>query len=412
MRYNGCLAHAGRIAKNREAWIAAAIKEGSIESPCLVFDLDAVDRTLDLFERHVPGLKLFYSLKANNDPTILTHLKSRGLGFDVASVNEIGSTLAVGITSEDMILSNTVKTANCVREIFRRRVYATTVDNELDLKALSLESTFHSFRPKIFVRIKLQPLGVEINLNEKFGCTPERAVALLLRAHELGLPPAGIHFHVGTQCRNVQSYRIGISSAISILRDLKTQHGLELSTINIGGGFPDELAAAEVGGLEAYIQELGGIVKEAQDAGFTLIAEPGRVIAAGGCTAVARVIGRNIHDGRDWLYLDDGIYGLFSTAHYEKRQFDFVPIGKKKGKPARFVVAGPTCDSLDVISLNSQLPEDMQPGDYVLANHAGAYSISVKSQFNGMGQISTAISQKAVVAIEVPDTAQLIVGGQ
>ena len=382
-----------------------------MESPCLVFDLDAVDRTLGLFGRYVPGLRLYYSLKANNDPTILTHLQSKGLGFDVASVNEIGTAIAAGIAPEDMILSNTVKTTNCIREIFRRRVFATTIDNELDLKALALESTFHSFRPQVFVRIKLQPLGVEINLNEKFGCTLERAAALLAKSHELGLPPAGVHFHVGTQCRNVQSYRVGIESAIEVLRDVRTRHGLNLTSINIGGGFPDELAAAEYGGLESFITELGEIVKAAQDHGFNLIAEPGRVIAAGACTAVARVIGRNVHDGKDWLYLDDGIYGLFSTAHYEKRHFDLIPVEKKKGKAISYVVAGPTCDSLDVISLNTMLPADMQPGDYVLANHAGAYSISVKSQFNGMGQISTAVSQQAVVSLEVPEDIKTIVGG-
>src|SRR5262249_46493806 len=153
---------------NREEWIAAAIASGDIVSPCLVIDLDSVDRTLEMFEQHLPGVRLYYSVKANDDPILLSHLRIRGLGFDVASVNEIGMAIASGATSDDLILSNTVKSPPCIREIFRRRVAATTIDNEQDMDAIALESTFHTHRPGIFARIKLPALGVHINLNEKF----------------------------------------------------------------------------------------------------------------------------------------------------------------------------------------------------------------------------------------------------
>jgi len=362
-----------------------------------VLDFDSIDKTLDLFERHLPGVKLYYSLKANDDPAVLSHLRIRGLGFDVASVNEISTALEAGAASEDLILSNTIKTPNCIREIFRRRIAATTIDNEYDLEALALESTFHTHRPKILARIKLPALGVDINLNEKFGCSAEVAAALLFRATELGLPADGVHFHVGTQCKNVESYRAGIETALQVLLDLKDVMGLDLRTIDIGGGFPDEVAAAECGGLEKFFTELGAIVKTAQDLGFEVIAEPGRVIASGAGIAVSQVIGRNVHEGKEWIYLDDGIYGLYSTAHFEKRLFEFVPIGRKFESVGSFVVAGPTCDSLDVVGADVLLPTGIKAGDYVLAYNAGAYSISVKSNFNGMGQISTTVSKHAVV---------------
>jgi ornithine decarboxylase len=402
--------HAPHTASDRERWIASAIRRGELESPCLVFDLDAADRILGLFNRHLPGVKLYYSVKANSDPTILQHLHQRGVGFDVASVNEIAAVLATGAEPEDAILSNTVKTNTCIREIFRRRISATTVDNLLDLNALALESTFHTFRPRILARIKLPPMGVEINLNEKFGCSLEMAPQILYRAHELGLIADGVHFHVGTQCRNVLSYRAGIDAAIHVLGSLKAQYGLDLRTIDIGGGFPDELVADENGGIEEFITDLGFIVREAQSLGYEIIAEPGRIIASGAGIAVSQVIGRNQRDGREWLYLDDGIYGLYSTAHYEKRIFEFVPIEQKMHNVTSFVVAGPTCDSLDVIGMDIKLPSGIKPGDHVLSYHAGAYSISVKSNFNGMGQISTKVSQHAVVEGLTPSPARAMGG--
>ena len=350
-----------------------------------------------MFDQHLSGVELFYSVKANNDPALLKYLSSRGVGFDVASVNEIAMVLGAGAKPRDLILSNTVKSPQCIREIFTKRVRATTVDNIDDLRALAKESTFHSFRPSVLVRIKLTPVGVDINLNEKFGCTPEAAVELLRAAHEMGLPAEGIHFHVGTQCRTAANYQIGIEHAITALLALEDATGLHVRTIDIGGGFPDELTANENGGLEHFFYELGAIVQRAQKMGFTIVAEPGRVVASGAGIAVTQVIGRNQHEGREWVYLDDGIYGLFSTAYYEKRRFQFVPLDEHPDEWQPFVVAGPTCDSLDVVGWDIILPSSIQTGDYLLSYHDGAYSISVKSNFNGIGQISTAVSQHAVV---------------
>lgn len=401
LRYNRPLMEAGSATLKGDKWIAAAIQEGTLQSPCLLFDLSEVDKILALFAKHLPKVKLFYSVKANNDTTILRHLQERGIGFDVASVSELTAVLGLGVSPENVVLSNTIKNPECVRDIFRRRVPVTTVDNEYDLRALAQESLFHNFRPQILVRIKVQPVGVQINLNEKFGCSAEEAVRLLGLSRELGLPPLGIHFHVGTQCKNVLSYANGVAMAIGILERVRDEIDLDLRTINIGGGFPDAIAVGEAGGYEAYFSTLGSVVANAEEMGYTVMAEPGRVLASGACTAVAQVIGRNEHDGKQWLYLDDGIYGLFSTAHFEQRRFELAPVGEVPGEPTPFVVAGPTCDSLDVIGIDLVLPDGIRPGDYVIASHAGAYSISVKSNFNGMAQITTAVQPYAVAEITI-----------
>ncbi len=369
-------------------------------TPCLVFDFSYVDRILSLFESELPNVRLFYSVKANDHPDMLLYLRMKGLGFDVASVNEIVGVVSAGAKVEDLILSNTIKNPQCVREIFRRRLWATTVDNTHDLNALAMEATFHSHRPVIFVRLKVPALGVDINLNEKFGCSADEAVALLLRANELGLPPQGVHFHVGTQCKDVESYRAGIRSAIDVLRRAESMSGLSLKMINIGGGFPDEIVAEQLGGLESFIAQIGAVVHEAEEKGFTVIAEPGRVLASGAGIAVSQVIGRNSHDGKNWIYLDDGIYGLYLTAYFEKRRFDLVAFHPENENVVPYVVAGPTCDALDVIGNDLDLPESIHEGEYIIAFNAGAYSISVKSNFNGMGDISTKVSRHALVEMD------------
>jgi ornithine decarboxylase len=366
-----------------------------------VLDLDKVDRILDLFAHHLAGVRLFYSVKSNNDPTLLRYLVQQGLGLDVASPIELALALSVRAPLESVILSHPVKSPKCIRELFHRRVPLTTVDSEAGLKALALESTFSTFRPGILARVKVQSQDVEIDLNEKFGCSEDDAVRLLQLSQSLGLPSLGVHFHVGTQCWNVRNYELGLEAAIRVLERL-AEIGIRLNTINIGGGFPDEIVMGKAGGIERFFADLGALVRRAQDRGYQIQAEPGRVISSGAGIAVSQVIGRNHHAGRDWIYLDDGVYGLFSTALFEKRGFELHPVGDTSGLPAKFIVGGPTCDSLDVIGRDIVLPADIKTGDYVMALHAGAYSVSVKSHFNGMAEISTTVMARAVVAIEEP----------
>lgn len=334
----------------------------------------------------MPGLQLFYSVKANNDPHILRHLQEKAVGFDVASVNELSEVIDLGVTNDRIILSNTIKAPECIRKLVACQIPLTTVDNERDLRALAAEAE-RGFRPQVLVRLKVNPTDVQINLNSKFGCTEEEALRLFKLAVDIGLNPAGVHFHVGTQCWNVASYQDAMEASIRVLADFGNA---SVRTINMGGGFPDETTAAKCGGPEAFFSGLADIVGPVLTSGYTVLAEPGRVLVADACTAVCRVVGRCRHGEWDWLYLDDGIYGLFSTAHYEKQLFDFVLVGRRAEHEELFVVAGPTCDSLDVIGTVG-LSADTNPGDYVMAHRAGAYSISVKSHFNGMAQITTAV---------------------
>lgn len=377
-------------------WVRDAVSRRAIQTPCLVLDLDYTNQTHALMRKHLAGVQFFYSVKANNDPAFLAHLHSLGIGFDVASINELELAKSVGAEPETIILSNTIKSAQTVRQLFNNRVKATTFDSEHDLRLIAQEATFHSERPKLLVRIKVQSLDVHIDLNEKFGCTVDEAVRLVEVANSLGLSVDGVHFHVGTQCWNTESYRLGIESALSLMQKAPIAGKI----LNIGGGFPDPIVAEKAGGLDLYFAQLGQIVEIAKRAGCEIWAEPGRVLASGSGLAVSQVLGSSNRDGKNWLFLDDGIYGLFSTAHYEGRKFEFELARASAADGSFFILAGPTCDSLDVIDTKAYLPSDVAPGDYLIAPIAGAYSISVQCHFNGLAQISTAVPTLAVVEIE------------
>lgn len=370
--------------KEREVWIESAVRAGQLRTPCLIVDTRTLDELLGLWREHLPDVRVFYSVKANNDQQVLCHLVGNNVGFDAASLSELDQLLTLGVVPERIILSNTIKSTECIQAIVRHRIPLVTVDNERDLRAIAREAAGH-WRPNVLVRLKVAPTDVQIDLNERFGCTAGEAERLFCIADDLGLKSAGIHFHVGTQCWNLNSYRDAMDAALQLLTRASRD---DVNIINIGGGFPDAQTAEKCGGLSAFFRGLASMIRSAQALGYTVMAEPGRVLVADACTAVCKVIGRVFHNGHEWLYLDDGIYGLFSTAYFEKRKFDFIGLLKADEPTAAFVVAGPTCDSLDVIG-QANLKPDTGPGDFVLAHCAGAYSISVKSHFNGFGHINT-----------------------
>jgi len=383
----------------RVEWLRDALASDKLTTPCLVIDCQAIEAILALFRKHLQPVSLYYSVKANNDPSVLRYLDSQGLGFDVASVKELQDSLAMGVDPGRVILSHTVKSKDCIDELFRNRVPLTTVDNERDLRVIAAAADGRDHELGILIRIKLEPGDAKINLNGKFGCSKAEAMRLIKLAGELSLRPVGIHFHVGSQCWNVQDYARGVRTAMEVIAEARERFGVKLNQLNIGGGFPDATTAVAVGGLESFFEDLGKAVAPALDSGLSLSAEPGRVLVADACTAVCQVIGKSQHDGREWLYLDDGIYGLFSTAFFEKSQFCIREVVESHGPPMDYVIAGPTCDSLDIVSGSCRLPATVEPGSYVYAHGAGAYSVSVKSHFNGMAQISSAVSER--VAVEV-----------
>jgi ornithine decarboxylase len=117
--------------------------------------------------------------------------------------------------------------------------------------------------------------------------------------------------------------------------------------------------------------------------------EPGRALCAPGISLVTQVVMRR----GDRLYLNDGIYGSFDeltlpgwNADYFHRVFSLDAKGKLSEKPQghkAFRIYGPTCDSLDVLPRPLSLPEDIGPGDFIVFESIGAYSVAVRTNFNG-----------------------------
>jgi ornithine decarboxylase len=351
--------------------------------PRLVVDLDVVRDNYRSFAKSLPDTRVFYAVKANPAPEILSLLADLGSCFDTASVVEIEMALAAGATPDRVSFGNTIKKEADVARAFALGVRLFAVDCEAEVEKVARAAP----GSKVFCRILCDGDGAEWPLSRKFGCAPEMAARVLERAHALGLVAHGLSFHVGSQQRNPRMWDRALKNSAEIFRDL-AERGIQLSMINLGGGFPTRYLKS-VPPVKAYGQTIfralrrhfGNRIPET-------IIEPGRGMVgnAGVIEAEVVLISKKSEDDRcRWVYLDIGKFNGLAETTDEMIRY---PIRTAYDEDALgpCVLAGPSCDSIDVLYEKDPylLPVTLEIGAKVLIEGAGAYTTTYSTVgFNG-----------------------------
>ncbi|MCM8764284.1 MAG: type III PLP-dependent enzyme [Candidatus Omnitrophica bacterium] len=345
-------------------------------SPLFIIFLRQIDERIQLFRSALPRVEPYYAVKANPHPSILRFLIKKGLGFDVASKAEIENIIKYGGKKEKLIFANTVKSPEALKYAAKNGVDLMTFDSEYELAKIA------RFCPgaRVIVRIKVPNVGSVVELSLKFGVEPADAIALLIKAIKLGLKPAGVSFHVGSQCTEVSNFIEALELASIIFHDALLKK-IPLEILDIGGGFPITHFDNEVDIFPSMAEKIGGEIDRLFDKSIRVIAEPGRFIAGPASILITRVIGKSIRNNKHWYYLDDGVYGCLSGIVYDHCKYQFKVF--KKGSAQLSTLAGPTCDSFDVVSVSEDLPE-LECGDIVYIENIGAYSLATATNFNSI----------------------------
>jgi ornithine decarboxylase len=207
-------------------------------------------------------------------------------------------------------------------------------------------------------------------------------LSLLTRAAQLGLQVRGLSFHVGSQCLSPDDFVSALEEARQVF-DQASAAGLPLEVLDIGGGIPAPYREAILS-MESYCQALSSALDATfGDLPVRIIAEPGRCLCAEAVTLVTSVIGKSMRGGRPWYFIDDGLYGSFSGKVYDHADFPLFAEGDQDRPLSPCVVAGPTCDSTDVVARDQLLP-DLDVGELLLAPSMGAYTSASATGFNGL----------------------------
>ncbi len=353
------------------------------DGPCVVVDLDVVRTNYRAFARALPDTRVFYAVKANPDASILKALHEMGSCFDCASVNEIQMAMAAGADPENISFGNTIKKERDIERAFKLGVRLFSVDSYEEVEKVARVAP----GSKVFCRILCDGAGAEWPLSRKFGCEPEMAADVLEHAHRLGLAAYGVSFHVGSQQKNVDAWDGALASAAGIFREC-AERGIVLSMVNLGGGFPTrylhDVPAAQAYG-EAIFSSLrkhfGNRIPET-------IMEPGRGMVgnAGLIEAEVVLISRKSEgEALRWVYLDIGKFGGLAETMDESIRYP-LRTPRDGDDTAPCVLAGPTCDSADVMYEKTpvELPLSLAIGDKVLIEACGAYTTTYSAvAFNG-----------------------------
>ncbi|WP_336294589.1 type III PLP-dependent enzyme [Bartonella sp. CB169] len=353
------------------------------EGPCLIVDLDVVRENYLKFEKALPQSRIFYAIKANPAPEILSLLASLGSSFDAASVAEIEMALKAGATSKCISFGNTIKKERDIARAYALGVSLYAVDCVEEVEKIARAAP----GARVFCRVLTDGKGAEWPLSRKFGCVPAMAVDVLRRADQLGLQAYGVSFHVGSQQTDLSAWDRALSDVATVFRCLEKE-GISLKLVNMGGGFPTRYLK-DVPPEQAYGKAVfDSLTKYFGNRIPETIIEPGRgMVGNAGVirTEVILISKKSKKDNVRWVYLDIGKFnGLIETIDEAIRYPIETPHDDKAVEPC--ILAGPTCDSADVLYEKKPylLPLSLTVGDELLIHGTGAYTATYASvAFNG-----------------------------
>jgi ornithine decarboxylase len=343
-------------------------------TPLLLVDCDVVRRQYRALHDALPNVTLYYALKPLPHAAVVAELRDLGACFDLATAGEIRLVKAAGIAPERCIHTHPIKSDAEIAAALRYGIRTFVADNPDELRKF----VRHRRRAEILLRLSFRDPTAVVDLSRKFGCEPAAVLPMLELARSLGVRVRGLSFHVGSQVAEPRKYVEAIGVCADLIAAARKTGLAELDVVDIGGGFPVPYRgeAQPIGHFCRPIrQALRKLPKRVR-----VIAEPGRFIAGPAGTAIARVIGRAQREGRWWYYLDDGMYGSYSGQLYDHAHYPVEAPGRD-GPAYPSVLAGPTCDSIDVIREDIPLPE-LQIGDLVVGRMMGAYTCASATDFN------------------------------
>jgi ornithine decarboxylase len=375
-----------------------------------IINLGEIIRQFKLWKELFPYIQPCYAVKCNPNQVICQLLSLLGVGFDVASKNEI-NLVKDFVNIEKVIYANPYKESSSIQYARSMDVDTSVFDSEDELYKMKI---YHP-KSKLLMRLKVDDKNSLMKFSEKFGVDEHEVEKLLKLAKNMDLNVTGVSFHVGSGCMDATQYYRALELCKKVFVKAK-DIGYSFNMVDIGGGFPgfhDEQSIELLKGIshqvylgfkdffsdEFNIKTLYADDKYDQNENnptLEIISEPGRFFVQSSHTLLVNVIGRKIKTARmaegensegeykrTYCYnMNDGIYGSFNCIYFDHQKPEVLPYNERNGERYSSVVYGPTCDSMDKICMDIKLPE-LAIGEWCFVKNFGAYTVAASTEFNG-----------------------------
>lgn len=360
----------------------------SIETPFYYYDMELLDKTLDLYTTIINkyNYSAHYALKANANEKILSVIRKAGLGADCVSGNEVALAVKAGFSPDKIVYAGVGKSDKEIMTALNAGIFSFNCESLPEIGIINDLAASVGKTAKIALRInpdidahthKYISTGRK---EDKFGISPwmfDSVLELLKSCKNVEL--IGLHFHVGSQILDLNVFKM-LCSRIEELQQWFIGRGIFIPNINLGGGLgvdyinPNENPIAD---FEQYFDIIHKnlIVRSGQHIHF----EPGRALIAQCGHLIARVLYVKMGQRKKFVILDAGMNDLIRPALYQA-QHGIENLTSVK-REMRYDVVGPVCESSDKFGKNVLLPQT-QRGDLIALHTAGAYGQVMGMRYN------------------------------
>jgi ornithine decarboxylase len=352
--------------------IQRLVKE--LGSPLLIVDCERVRVQFRKLRKALPGVDLHYALKPLPHAAVVQTVVAEDGYLDLATTGEVQLVQRLGISADRCIHTHPIKREQDIRNALQYGVRVFVADNPDEVRKFARLGD----QAELLLRVSFRSPGAVCDLSRKFGCDPEDVLALARAAADLGVNVRGLSFHVGSQAPDSGKHVEAIDACAKLMAAARREKLGTLDTLDIGGGFPIDYMQP-VQDISRFCQPIRAALGQLPQR-IRIIAEPGRYIVGPSAIGVASVMGRAQREGHWWYYLDDGLYGSYSGQLYDHARYPVEPL-RNGSERLPSVLAGPTCDSIDVIAENLMLPK-LEEGDLIIGRAMGAYTWASASDFN------------------------------
>ncbi len=367
-------------------------------TPLYVYSATAIRARVAAFERafEKQSHSVCYSVKANSNLSVLRLLASLGCGFDVVSGGELQRVICVGKhAAEGVVFSGVGKTADEMDLAIAAGILLFNVESEAELallgeRAAKLKKTARiALRVNPDVKAETHPYISTGLRQHKFGVPIAKARGLYRRAADFAyLDPVGVSVHIGSQITDVRPFGETIERVLALVREL-TADGLNINFVDAGGGLGIRYKDAGIKEFERSVKAYAAaLMRPLRGTGLHLLLEPGRSIVAASGALLTRILYAKENGGKQFLVVDAAMNDLVRPSLYGAHH-EIVPATPRKASPASISglmdVVGPVCETGDFFARDRKMPP-VAPGDLLAVLDAGAYGMSLASNYNTRGR--------------------------
>lgn len=355
-------------------------------TPLYVYSHQALKTALENWMRGIAGTnhRVFYAMKANSNLALLKFFHDSGTGFDIVSRGELQRALMAGAKGNDIVYSGVGKSREDIRAALRADIGCFNVESIPELDRINEVALEEKRMAPVSVRVnpdvdaKTHPYISTGLKNNKFGVSYDQTVALYQRAAKLpGIRISGIDMHIGSQITELEPF-VHAADKIFDIVDALAQNGIMLDHLDFGGGLGVRYTDETPPSAETLVKAVSRKAAERGYADLPIYFEPGRSLVARAGILLTTVEYLKPTEAKNFMIVDAAMNDMVRPTLY-LAQMPLVNC-TQRDEASLWDVVGPVCETGDFLARSIELAA--QPGDVLAMTGAGAYGMSMASNYN------------------------------